>query len=170
MLTCVRVRAALLAACMASGCLFQPMSAYALQRVEITGQREGEEWTGLDYGPGGVGGAGSSGEAPIGEESTEVAAVNPVKDVRCYSGPGSDTVSTADPTAKWGIATRMQNAARAAGSGGRAGSLFTVTWADGGSSTYLVTGAIGDAALNMTAVKETVGDGVPKDGAACGAT
>jgi hypothetical protein len=47
------------------------------------------------------------------------------------------------------------------------GRFFQVMWADGGSSRYAVTGAVGSAALGTGEISNTVGSGVPEPSPNC---
>lgn len=89
-----------------------------------------------------------------------------VTDVRCYQGPGSTTTSTADAEAKHGVAVWVFHNARLTGA--TRGSRLTVTWADGGSTTYLVVGGVGTPSISPMAVAETPGSGVVEAGPVCG--
>jgi hypothetical protein len=91
-----------------------------------------------------------------------------LRDVRCSANSADrDVKSNADGSIKWGTATKMYHVARGLRQGLAAGQVWTVTWADGGTSSYVVTGSQGDSALSFTPVSETAGDGVAKDGPAC---
>lgn len=89
------------------------------------------------------------------------------KDVRCYEGAGNVTTSLADPTARWGIASHMASAARASGALRGPGSVFTVTWADGGSTSYRVIGGFGGAALATVETRHNPSDGLLRSGPVC---
>jgi hypothetical protein len=166
---CCRMRAAASAVSLVLSMALQPVPGHALERVIIEGERErGEDWAGFDYGPGGVGGGPTGGgEAPIGGDSIDVAGVNPTKDVRCWKGAQS-TTSQAIGEYRHGIAMSMYRALVAAGRSQQVGSWFTVTWADGGSTSYQVAQNGAGALLAWGNERETPGDGVVRSGPVCG--
>jgi hypothetical protein len=91
-----------------------------------------------------------------------------LRDVRCSSNSADrDLTSKAEGTSKWATATKMYNVAKGLRQGLAAGQIWTVTWADGGTTSYVVTGAFGDAALGYEPVSESEGDGVVKAGPVC---
>lgn len=137
----------------------QSTSVYALERVEIVGQREDSDWAGIDYGPGGVGGSATGGGEGIGgSEPVEVAAVDPTKtpDARCNplaTEATKKTTSVAPAESRYAAAQQLYTAisARNGGTGAAAigrspqynyyGTMrptFTMTYADGGSERWVV--------------------------------
>jgi len=77
-------------------------------------------------------------------------------------------VSTDSAEAKLGVAQQMYTAQVGAGRSVRIGGTFTATWADGGTSRYLVqNNGVGNLKLSLTPPIETPGDGVPKPGPIC---
>jgi hypothetical protein len=65
----------------------------------------------------------------------------------------------------------MYNVAIAAGNSVKPGGTYTVTWADGGTSSYRVitnSPGVGSAKLDPMATQETFGDGTVKPGPICG--
>lgn len=154
-----RFRAALLASgVMLSGPL-QSTSVFALERVEIVGQRETSDWDGISYVPEGFGGGPVGfGEGIGGGVEVEVAAVDPTKspDARCNplaTAATKATTSTAPSESRYAAAQQLYTAisARNGGTGAAAigrspqynyyGTMrptFTMTYADGGSERWVV--------------------------------
>lgn len=87
-------------------------------------------------------------------------------DVRCYgNGNYASITSLSDGAAKSGAASSMFAAARGAGLAPGVGQTFTATWADGGTSTYVVTGGMGSIGISYEPISQTMVDGVPKSSA-----
>jgi hypothetical protein len=84
------------------------------------------------------------------------------EDVRCYAGNASRSTSCDDADPLWGIANNMYRASAVANPVKRGGE-FTVTWADGGSTTYrVVGGATSGLPLSSVVISHTKGDCVVK--------
>lgn len=91
-----------------------------------------------------------------------------VRDVRCYGGSARTLTSRDDADSKLAAAQGMARVANGARILGGPGSLFTVTWADGGSTTYMVqSNGPTTVPLAPIPVREAPADGVPKPGQVC---
>lgn len=120
---------------------------------------------GRDFGGGGRESGGRPGGGDAG--SRQVAGANPAKDVRCWTNNSSIT-SQDSSEYRHGIAMSMYRVHVAAGRTQHVGSWFTVTWADGGTTSYQVVQNGAGALLGWGNERENPGDGVVKAGPVCG--
>lgn len=96
----------------------------------------------------------------------EIVGIDPTSDIRCFSS-GQSTTSRAEGEVRHGLAIQMYRVRVGANRAQRVGTRFSVTWADGGSTSYIVTANGPGALLGWGTEIETPGDGVAKDGPIC---